>query len=171
MNRSLLKTAVGFDLDSCLADTRHRWHLSPMADPSSSWDKYCAARMGDTPIAGTVAAARLYYPAHQVHIFSGSGESSDLVTREWLDLHRIPFDVLRQRPEGDHRPNALLKAGFILELRAAGVEMLLYHEDHGPVAQEIPVLTGVPVLGVNPFYPEDAHKFQQGTFDNRGGGL
>jgi hypothetical protein len=29
----------------------------------------------------------------------------------------------------------------------------------------------VPVLGVNPFYPQDAHKFQQKTFDNRGGGL
>lgn len=171
MNRSELKTAIGFDLDSTLADTQHRWDLSPMADPSSSWDAYCAARLGDSPIPGTVTAARLHYQHHQVHIFSGSEASSERVTRKWLDFHRIPFDVLRQRPPGDHRPNALLKAGFIQELREQGIEMLLYYEDHGPVALEIPALTGVPVLGVNPFYGEDAHKFQQAAFDNRGGGL
>lgn len=171
MNRTLLKTAIGFDLDSTLADTRHRWDLSPMADPASSWEEYCAARLGDTPIAGTVTAARLYYRHYQVHIFSGSEESSERVTRKWLDFHRVPFDVLRQRPSGDETPNSQLKARWILELREQGIEMLLYYEDHGPVALEIPVLTGVPVLGVNPFYPQDAYKFQQGTFDNKGGGL
>lgn len=171
MNREELKTAVCFDLDSCLADTQHRWELSPMADPESDWDRYCAARMGDTPIAGTVAALRLHYQHHQVHILSGSGESSRVVTLKWLDLHRIPFEGVRQRAEGDHRPNAEVKIGYIADLHARGIEVVLFYEDHGPVAAEIQARTGVPVVGINPFYPADIAKFQQTVFDGMGGGL
>lgn len=171
MKREELKTAVGFDLDSSLANTRHRWDLSPMKDPASNWDKYCAARMGDTPFAGPVAAARLHYPHHQVHIWSGSEESSRLVTVHWLDLHKIPFDDLRQRQEGDGTPNGELKAHFILELRERGIETVLYFEDHPNSARIIEELTGVPVIVLNPCYPEDEEKFRRGAVDGRGGGL
>jgi hypothetical protein len=171
LNRRYLRTAVGFDIDSTLADTRHRWHLSPMTDPESNWERYCAARAGDTPIRGTVAAARAHYLYHQVHLFSGSEDSSGPVTRRWLDRHRVPFDVLRQRPAGDNSTNAELKIRFIEELRAAGVEMVLYYEDHPDVAAEIEVKTGVPVLVVNPCYIEDEERFRRGRVDGMGGGL
>lgn len=170
MSRENHKTAVLFDLDSTLADTRHRWHLSPKADPSSSWAKYCAARMGDTPIPGAVAAARLHYPHHQVNICSGSEVSAEQVTRAWLDRHRIPFDALVLRTD-PLATNADIKVSYIEFLRSVGIEPVLFYEDHPAVATEIYERTGVPALGVNPFYPEDAHKFQQAPFDNRGGGL
>jgi len=168
--RGNLNTAVIFDLDSCLADTRHRWHLSPMADPSSTWTAYCAARLGDAPIPGTVAAARLHYPHHQVNICSGSEATAEEVTRAWLDLHRVPYDALVLRTDPD-ASNADIKVGYIEFLRSVGVEPVLFYEDHPDVAREIYERTGVPVAGVNPFYPQDAHKFQQQAFDNRGGGL
>lgn len=171
MNRRYLRTAVGFDIDSTLADTRHRWSLSPMADPASDWGRYCDARMGDTPIAGTVAALRAHYLYHQVHLFSGSEDSSGPVTRRWLDRHRIPFDALRQRPAGDDRGNAELKIDFIGDLRTAGIEVVLFYEDHPDVAREIGAKTGVPVLVVNPCYPEDLEKFRSQAFDGMGGGL
>jgi phosphoglycolate phosphatase-like HAD superfamily hydrolase len=166
-----LRTAVGFDLDSTLCNTRHRWHLSPMADPESSWEKYCAARIGDTPIPGVVAAARLHYLYNQIHIWSGSESSSDQVTRRWLTRHRVPFDDLRQRPPGDDSPNAELKIRFIEELRAKGIETVLFFEDVPDVGRQIEEKTGVPVLVVNPCYPEDEEKFRRGTHDGRGGGL
>jgi hypothetical protein len=171
MDRGALTTAVGFDLDSTLADTRHRWGLSPMSDPSSDWGRYCAARMGDTPFPGAVAAARLHYPHHRVYVFSGSEESSAAVTRQWLDLHRIPFDDIRQRPPGDNAPNGRLKARFICELRERGIEMLLYYEDHPQAAGQIEMLAEVPVLVVNPRYPEDEERFRRGAADGMGGGL
>lgn len=171
MNREDLDTAVLFDLDSTLGDTRHRWHLSPKANPLSSWDAYCAARMDDPPIIGAVTAARLHYPHHQVHICSGSGESSADVTRAWLDMHRIPYDVLRQRADGDRRPNAEIKIAYIEKLHASGIRVVLFYEDFPAVAQEIPARTGVPVVCVNPCYPEDAHKFRGQAFDSAGGGL
>ena len=170
MNRGALTTAVLFDLDSSLADTRHRWHLSPGADPESSWDRYCAARMGDAPIPGAVAAARLHYPHHQVNICSGSEASAEQVTRAWLDRHRVPFDALVLRTDPAAR-NADIKVRYIEFLRSVGIETVLFYEDQREVALEIYQRTRVPVLGVNPLYPEDAHRFQQGSFDSRGGGL
>lgn len=170
MRRGDLRTAVVFDLDSCLADTRHRWHLSPMADPASSWDAYCAARMGDAPIAGTVAAARMHYPHHQVNICSGSEASAEQVTRSWLDLHCVPYDALVLRTDPD-ATNADIKVRYIEFLRSLGIETVLFYEDHPDVAGEIQERTGVPVVCVNPRYPEDAARFRTRAFDNRGGGL
>jgi hypothetical protein len=170
VNRGDLKTAVLFDLDSCLADTRHRWHLSPMADPSSTWARYCAARIGDTPIPGTVTAARLHYPHHQVNICSGSEASAEQVTRIWLDRHRVPYDGLALRTDPD-ASNADCKVRYIEFLRSLGIETVLFYEDHPDVARDIEERTGVPVACVNARYPEDAHKFRQTAFDNRGGGL
>jgi hypothetical protein len=171
LNREDLDTAVLFDLDSTLGDTRHRWHLSPMANPLSSWEAYCGARMGDVPLLGPVTLARLLYPHHQIHICSGSEASSGDVTRSWLNMHRVPYDVLKQRPEGDRRKNHVLKISYIEELHARGTRVVLFLEDHPEVAEEIPRATGVPVLGVNPFYPEDLEQFRSQVFDGAGGGL
>jgi hypothetical protein len=171
MNREGLATAVGYDLDSTLCDTRHRWDLAPTADPGSTWDIYSAARTGDFPLPGPVASARLHYPHHQVHIFSGSSESSRLVTLDWLNLHRVPYDVLRQRKAGDRRANAALKIGYILELRELGIEMTLFYEDHPDVAAAIEAETGVPVLVVNPCYPEDLQEWRAQPVNSVAGGL
>jgi hypothetical protein len=171
LNRLELRTAVWFDFDSTLAHTRHRWHLSPMADPDSTWDAYCAARTGDTPIAGPVAAARVHYLHHQVHVFSGSAESSRQVSLQWLDRHRVPYDSLRQRPPGDRRNNAEIKIGYIRELQALGIDVLFGYEDHPEVAADIEKETGTPVIVVNPRYPEDEEKFRRGRHDGMGGGL
>jgi hypothetical protein len=150
-------TAVLFDLDSTARNTRHRWHLAPVA-PDTNWDPYALACADDLPIEGTLALARLLYPAHQVHFCSGSNACSRQVTLDWLGRHRVPYDAVYQRPTGDHRPNLEVKVGYIQSLRAAGTEVVLAVEDHPDVAAAIPGLTGVPVLGVNPFYPEDLEK-------------
>lgn len=174
MNRDDIHTAVMFDLDSVLALTRQRWHLSPMADPTSSWARYCAARMGDIPNPGPVAAARLHYPVHRVHICSGSDGSpaSEDVTRRWLDLARVPFDELKLRDLGDEdTPNEDIKVGHILDCEARGISVVLAYEDWEPSARAIFERTGTPVVGVNPFYPEDVRKFQQQKHDAVGGGL
>lgn len=171
MNRDDLKTAVLFDRDSCLSLTRHRWHLSPSVDPDSNWDAYCAAAADDEPNPGVVTAAQLAWPHHQVHVCSGSNASAESVTRGWLTRHGVLFDGLRLRAAGDETPNGLLKVTYIMELRARGIEVVLAYEDWGPAARDIAELAGVPVVGVNPFYPEDAARMQQAAFDGMGGGL
>lgn len=167
-----MKTAVLFDRDSTLALTRQRWHLSPMKDPDSTWAVYSDACFEDEPMPGPVAAARLHYPHHRIHICSGMDGSAWDRAVLWLVKHRIPYDEIRLRPAGDTEiPNAELKVSYIEELRLRGIETVLCYEDWGPAAAEIHERTGVPVVGVNPFYPEDEAKFQQQVHDSVGGGL
>jgi len=170
-DRSELKTAVVFDKDSTLADTRHRWHLAPGAGAEPDWDAYSAACLGDPLLPGPATLTRLLHPHHQVHVCSGSNDTSRQATLQWLTVHRIPYDALYQRPPGDRRKNWRLKTDYVNSLRALGVEVVLFVEDHPEVAAMIEAETGVPVLGVNPFYPEDAHKLQQVQADGMGGGL
>jgi hypothetical protein len=172
VNRDLLKTAVLFDRDSTLGNTRHRWPLSPMVDPSSSWPAYAAACADDPPMPGPVAAARLHYQHHRVHICSGMDGSAEQATLRWFDRHGIPYDEVRLRQAGDETTrNEDIKIAYILELRARGIETVLFYEDWGPAAEAIWERTGVPVVGINPFYPEDDFKLQQSKFDSVGGGL
>lgn len=170
MNRDDIRTVAVFDKDSCLGDTRHRWHLVPKDGPAD-WDAYSMACGNDTPLPGTVAVARLLYPAHLIHVCSGSNASSREATLRWMDRHRIPYDEVYQRLEGDRRPNWLLKVDYVRHLQSLGLEVVLFAEDHPDVGPRIAAETGVPVLGVNPFYPEDTARLQQVTLDGMGGGL
>lgn len=164
-------TAVVYDLDSTLAHTRHRWHLSPMTDPSSSWEIYSGACLDDSPLAGTIARLRLDWYHHEVHICSGRGAAAQKQTDQWLLKHVGPFyDYLTLRPVGDETPNGTLKVNYIKGVQMAGTDVVLAYEDWPDAARQIYEETGVPVLGVNPFYEEDDSK---ATFvsDGIGGGL
>lgn len=165
------KTAVVFDKDSTLFNTFQRWHLSPMRDPSSSWEKYSQACMDDEPIPGTIRAAELHWPHHQIHICTGASTEAEHMAREQLALHGVRFDFLRMKAPEDTRPNEEYKIAYVLGLRAAGIDVVLFYEDWGPAAIAIQERTGVPVVGVNPFYPEDMTRFQQSVADGIGGGL
>lgn len=169
-------TAVLADLDSTIADTRQRWHLSPMADPALDdpaldWVRYSKACVGDVPLPGTIRALKLHWTEHQIHLVSGSGDESRKERILWLRRHKVPYDYLRLRPPGDSTPNGELKVRYIEWLRERGIEVLLFYEDWPEAARLIWEKTGVPVLGVNPFYPEDEQRFAQGTLDGAGGGL
>jgi hypothetical protein len=162
-------TAVIYDLDSTLCHTLHRWHLSPMKDPAKTWADYAAACVNDTPLPGTLARMRLDWKHHQVHICSGRDASALQATEEWLAAHDACYDFLRLRGEGDRRPNEVLKVDYVQEVRRAGVDVVLFYEDWGLAAHAIWKQTGVPVLGVNPFYPSESE--QQVKSDSLGGGL
>lgn len=166
------KTAVVFDKDSTLFNTFQRWHLSPMRDPESSWERYSQACIDDEPIPGTIRAAELHWPHHQIHICTGASATAEHVARQQLVIAGVCYDYLKMKAIGDNRPNEEYKIAYIEELRAAGVEVVLFYEDWGPAAHAIEERTGVPVVGVNPFYPEDMVKFQQSkAVDGVGGGL
>lgn len=148
-------SAVVYDLDSTVAHTQHRWHLTPKEGNNLTWADYSMACKGDTPLEGTVARMRLDWPQHEVHICSGrSGEALEL-TKEWLAEHGVRpwYDYLALGEIGDTRSNAQIKIDYIKHLEASGRrEVVLVYEDWDIIAREIRAATGVPVLGVNPFY-------------------
>lgn len=163
------ETAVIFDLDSTVASTAHRHHLSPLEDPTSSWERYSLACDDDEPMAGTVTMMRLLHPYHQIHICSGRASVARVATEFWLAKHDIPYDYMKLRSDGDRTPNGLYKARYVTGVRESGVEVVLFVEDWKEAADHITEQTKVPALLVNPAYdwvPTPAVKS-----DGIGGGL
>jgi hypothetical protein len=153
-------TVVVYDLDSTVCDTRHRHHLIPDVNPASTWEKYSLACRGDEPIDGTIARMRLDWPYHEVHIVTGRSAVARNATEAWLtayageESHQY-WDQLHMRPTGTRTRNGLFKVSYIKDLQGQGKHVALAYEDYKQAAEEITAVTGVPVLGINPFYAAD----------------
>jgi hypothetical protein len=161
------KPAVIFDLDSTLADTRHRQWMIPFikakrAAPGHprysgnpvTWDDYSMACSGDTPIPGPVFLAQLFRAMnHEVYIVSGRSAAARVLTEKWLKTHDIPWDGIFLRPAGDRTPNAQFKVGILHSLIAAGIVPVLWVDDLAKVGDAIKAeFPDLPFLLVNPGY-------------------
>jgi len=110
--------SIIFDLDGTLANMEHRRKFITGELGYKSWDKFnspeeCAK---DTPIESTVNLARMYKDAgYRILIFTGRDGIAELVTRQWLKDHNVPFDRLVMRPQGNHRPGTEMKTKWLNE--------------------------------------------------------
>jgi len=154
--RRSLRKVVCFDLDSTLAGTMHRQHMVPEIKAGrATWDDYAAACRNDMPVEGSVTVARMLHPHHLVHIVSGRSESAYRETESWLRLHAVPYDSLLLRPAAfPVEDSDRFKVQYVQALRSNGFQPELFLDDWKPTAEYIARETGLPVLGVNPFYPE-----------------
>jgi hypothetical protein len=146
-----------WDLDSTVADTLHRQHLVPAiragGEGAPTWDDYSVLSMGDTPVEGSVALMRELSGFTHVAA-SGRSDKALVMTREWAARNGLPLADVILRPEGDHTPNGKWKVAVIAALRRAGADVRLFFEDWDESAAYIREHAGVPVVGINPFYPE-----------------
>lgn len=151
-----------FDLDSTVADTFHRqWMVEeittkPKFPGQKTWDDYSMECAKDTPMAGTVTLMRLLSAEAGLLIFIVTGRSSraKTITRHWLLQNHIPCDALLMRPEGDRTPNGEYKVAMIEKMRSLGYEPVIAFEDWAECGDYITKETGVPVVLVNPNYPD-----------------
>lgn len=146
---------VCWDLDSTLADTSHRqWMLEDIKgeNPTLTWDDYSGACALDRPIPGSVRTAERLADNHLQLILTGRNISARKLTVHWLLEHGVPIDGLLMRPEGTTLDNDTLKIEWLRLLLLAGANVVLFVEDWDQSARSIEKTTGIPVLGVNPFY-------------------
>jgi hypothetical protein len=151
-------TAIVLDLDSTLADTRHRRDLLPIVNPASTWEEYALACDGDSPIPETFALMNALWPLHQIHIISGRHEIALDKTVRWLAHCRGRYDFLQLCPgggAGGWTANGLFKVGYILQLKDTGVRVLLHIEDYPDVAERIRVECEIPVLNARTASADD----------------
>jgi hypothetical protein len=90
-----------FDLDSTLADTRHRHHLiSP--DGATDWTAYSLACGGDALVGPVAALWRALPPGTARVVVSARDRAAEAPTRRWLADHNLWPDlmVLGPVPEG-----------------------------------------------------------------------
>jgi predicted secreted acid phosphatase len=156
--------AVGFDLDSTIANTYHRqWMVEeiqtkPKFPGQKTWDDYSMACADDTPIEGTVALMRMLSAEAGLLIFiiTGRSAAAEALTRHWLNRHHIPCDALVMRPTGDRTANGKFKVEQIRKCADLGYKVTLFVEDYPDAAEYITKHTGIPCLLVNANYPASA---------------
>jgi hypothetical protein len=149
---------AGWDLDSTVCDTLHR---APMVErirsgkEAVSWDDYSMLCGDDLPIEGSVALMREWSgPGALVHVaVSGRSVCAEDKTWSWIKQHKVPLKAVILRPDGDHTPNGAWKSRVILSIQRLGGDVRIFFEDWDKAAEVIRKETGVPVMGVNPFYP------------------
>jgi hypothetical protein len=139
------------DIDSTIADTRHRRALCPTVDPESTWDRYAAACEDDAPITGVIAVLRLAHAAGcDIHLVSNRPVAARAATSRWLVRYNVPCDVLWLRLPS-HPTGVSHKLDYLARLRAIGRTVVLAIEDWPAEAAALEA-QGVPVLCPNPRY-------------------
>jgi hypothetical protein len=162
LHASRESSAVCWDLDSTLADTRHRFHLiEKIKAGEATWDEHSLACADDEPLTSAIALMRLLFPHHTQHIVSGRSTVAAYQTRVWLEKHQVPFDALCLRRPDDFTENGLIKVRYVRELQAQGIKVVCFFEDWPPAAAVIRELTGVPTVVLTP--PQRAPGVAPGT--------
>ena len=94
------KTVI-FDLDGTLALIDSRREISIGDDGKMDWDTFFNPKMislDDPNIPVIKMAQMLDSQGFKIVIFSGRSDKTKDATKDWLDKHDVPFDVLRMRP-------------------------------------------------------------------------
>lgn len=140
---------VVWDLDSTIADTSPRHHLSPFVDPSQTWHTYAKACLKDNPMHGSIILVQMSYQIHHVHILTGRRSSAELDTRLWLKQHNVPYDALRMRTDEDPDSNTDYKIQYMKSLYTTPI---LFISDWLPECKAVEKYIGIPTVCINPGY-------------------
>lgn len=137
-----MKKAIVFDIDGTLADNAHRQHF--LQETPKNWDAFFGSIMDDTPIEPVrlVCGALLGLQnmtaslgvelQFRVVFCTGRPYAYRDVTEAWLRRHILPQGVspkIYMRKTGDHRPDDIVKAEIINQMREDGFDPYIVFDD------------------------------------------
>jgi predicted kinase len=121
---------VIFDLDGTLADCTHRLqHIQP---PNRNWDAFFADCSQDTLIRPIAELLKIVSDSELGIIFvSGRPEKCRIDTETWLASHGFAgwYQELYMRPDGDYRPDNIVKSQILDAILADGHEVVFVVDD------------------------------------------
>lgn len=126
-----------FDLDGTLADTAWRNHLAV----ARNWYWFHAGIPLDLPRPAETALLRAWVAGdprehNRVALVTGRPERYRNLTEEWLDKHRIHWDALYMRPNGDRRSDIVVKGEIHdLMIREGKSNIIFAIEDRDQVVE------------------------------------
>ena len=130
---------VIFDIDGTLADIRHRLHH--IKDGGRNWDGFFEAAVDDKPIKQMIELLKSLMD-YRVILVSGRPERIRKLTGDWLEKHQMTmgdydYEDLYMRPDGDHRPDYVLKKEILGKIREdyPGEEVLFVVDDRPSVVK------------------------------------
>jgi predicted TIM-barrel fold metal-dependent hydrolase len=132
---------VTFDLDSTLADTRHRHHMIAEDKVSTDWRAYSKACANDSVILPAVVLLRMLQNNRfvRIAIISGRDEAARLETEKWLADNGIECDLLLLNGHTTHYDtHEDYKIGRIREAcETLAAVHVLHVDDWPPVAKAL----------------------------------
>lgn len=130
-----MSTAIIVDIDGTLADATHRLHLLPKAplfddvSPDEAWTRFFDAAVDDEPIGEIIELVNAMYQDNVVILATGRREETRELTAAWLARHKVSYDHLLMRKDGDHRPDTVVKREMLDHIRTLGLTILFALED------------------------------------------
>lgn len=129
----LKRSIVTFDLDSTLADTRHRHHM--IKPEGTDWKAYSLACRDDAPIWPAINMLRAFAASHDIWIISGRDHAAYDMTMDWLYRHLIePAGVILQTRWAAHvYPDHLdYKLAMVDRVEQHTAQQVVLHVDDWP---------------------------------------
>jgi len=130
---------VIFDLDGTLALIDDRRKLATKPDGKMDWDKFFDPANIDLDLPNDPViqmAQSLKDSGKTIVIFSGRSKATKDATRNWLNRHNVPFDILKMRPTGHpwaFMPDDKLKQGWLDDLFTDKSDILCVFDDRQKV--------------------------------------
>jgi hypothetical protein len=115
-----VKRYVIVDIDGTLTKVGARVECLKATPPD--WDSFYARCGEDEAVHQIVMLTRaLWEGGYEIALLSGRRESCRVATVEWMERHKVGYNVMLLRADGDHRhdtevkPELLAKAGIPLD--------------------------------------------------------
>lgn len=129
-----MSACIVFDIDGTLADCSQRLHHIQKSPPD--WDSFFAETEKDEPIAEMCGLAFTLMRVRVLILFcTGRPEKTREATVRWLAgcalMPNLEDDGKRvfMRKDGDHRPDDVVKAELLEEMKDEGYEPIMVFED------------------------------------------
>ena len=130
-----------FDLDGTLALIDKRREISTKENGKIDWDIFFDPKniQLDEPNPNVINMARILSDVgHTIVILSGRSKRTKAETMEWLDIHGVPFDVLKMRPMNNEfmfMKDDELKQGWLNDLFPNKEDILCVFDDRDKVVK------------------------------------
>ena len=119
--------AVLFDLDGVLANAASRQHL--LKGPRPDWEAFFTASSEDPLVDEVAALLGLLAPGLAIVLLSARPARIRRQTVDWLERHKLRWDLLVMRRDGDYRPARKFKQEAVRDIRDRGFDLKLCLED------------------------------------------
>lgn len=144
-----LPQAIICDIDGTISDYSKRKHwLDPLGplrernDPATNssvpWDRFNSEAINDAPIAEVIQILRwskLGTGNTKIFHITGRNDKYRSITRDWINLHRVPSDMLLMRKYGDWRSDVDVKTELYRKHIAGKYNVLFALEDRDKVVE------------------------------------